>query len=210
MSYDPHQHQRRSIRLRGYDYAQPGEYFVTICVQQHECLLGKVVADEMAPNDAGEMVASWWTELPRKFPSCGVDGFVVMPNHVHGIVVIREAAVGADASEGGDDRGAHPSLRSRAGSGAPLQVSGIEGPPDRVTLGSIVQWFKTMTTNAYVRGVTERGWTPFIERLWQRNYYEHIVRDEDDLGRVRDYITNNPRSWKDDPDNPSVATSTTS
>ncbi len=74
-----------------------------------------------------------------------------------------------------------------------------------MTLGRIVQWFKTMTTNVYVRGVHERGWQPFDGRLWQRNYYEHIIRDGDELDRIRDYIVNNPRSWKDDPDNPAVA-----
>ncbi len=185
MSYDPNKHHRRSIRLRGYDYAHPGEYFVTICVQQHECLFGEVVGDEMVPNEAGDMVASWWAELPRKFPSCEADAFVVMPNHVHGIVVIREAPVRSDAHL----QGAHM--------GAPLQVG------ERVTLGRIVQWFKTMTTNAYIRGVADRGWKPLVERLWQRNYYEHIVRDETELERICDYIENNPRTWKEDPDNPS-------
>jgi hypothetical protein len=68
-----------------------------------------------------------------------------------------------------------------------------------------VQWFKTMTTNAYIRAVNERGWTPFVARLWQRNYYEHIVRDEDELNRIRAYIVNNPLNWNEDPDNPSSA-----
>ena len=98
VSYDPDKHHRRSIRLRGYDYAQPGAYFVTLCVQQRECLFGEIVADDMAPNEAGHMVGTWWHELARKFPSCDAEAFVVMPNHIHGVIAIRDSAVGADRS----------------------------------------------------------------------------------------------------------------
>ncbi len=117
-----------------------------------------------------------------------------MPNHVHGIIVIRDDIVGADPRV--RPEGAHPSASLRAGSGAPLP--------------RIVQWFKTMTTNSYIRGVQAQRWTPFGGRLWQRNYYEHIVRDEAELERIRDYIVNNPVNWKKDPDNPTVAATRTS
>ena len=187
MSYDPNKHHRRSIRLPGYDYAQPGAYFVTVCVQGRGCLFGDIAGDEMVPNEAGRMVSAWWYELPRKFPSCDPDVLVVMPNHIHGVIVIREGPVGADQ-------------RVRPGSCAHDHTGAHTGAP----LPRIVQWFKTMTTNAYARGVNERGWTPFVARLWQRNYYEHIVRDEDELNRIREYIVNNPRSWNEDPDNPTL------
>ena len=177
MYYDPEKRRRRSTRLPGYDYAQPGAYFVTLCVQQRECLLGEIESAGMACNEAGAMIEMWWRELPRKFPACSGDAFVVMPNHMHGIIVIDELA-GADARH----KDAHTSA----------------------SLPRIVQWFKTMTTNAYIRGVDERGWMPFARRLWQRNYYEHIVRDEIDLNRIREYILNNPLNWEDDPDNPAV------
>ncbi len=190
MPFDPLTHHRRSIRLRGYDYAQPGAYFVTLCVQQHECVFGRIISDEMVLNDVGEMAALWWEELPRKFPSCETDAFVVMLNHLHGLVVIRDDSSTGVHSAGGHERGGH--------AGPPLRIG------DRPTLGRIVRWFKTMTTNAYIRGVDEHGWERFNGRLWQRNYYEHIIRDPDDLSRVREYIENNPRAWEHDPENPAT------
>lgn len=150
---------------------------MTLCIQERECLFGEIKSDEMVSNEAGAMVEAWWRELPRKFPACSVDAFVVMPNHVHGVIVILESAGREPRHE---DAHTHTSLPR------------------------IVQWFKTMTTNTYIREVNERGWTPFAGRLWQRNYYEHIVRDDVDLKRIREYIMNNPLKWKDDPDNPAV------
>lgn len=182
MSYDPNRHHRRSIRLPGYDYAQPGAYFVTLCVQQRACLFGEIADREMVRNEAGDMVESWWNKLPQKFPTCETDAFVIMPNHVHGIIVMNEA-VEADLRIGPDRRGAH----------------------SRTALPRIVQWFKTMITNAYIRGVNEGEWTPFHGRLWQRSYYEHIVRSDDDLDRVREYTISNPLNWDDDPDNPATS-----
>ncbi|MGB2694839.1 MAG: transposase [Dehalococcoidia bacterium] len=186
MQYDPDRHQRRSIRLPHYDYAQPGAYFVTVCVQGRECLLGDIEGDEMVPSEAGRMVRSWWHELPRKFPFCDTDAFVIMPNHIHGIIVIRDtpSPVGADLH-------VRPYSGVRPGSPAPLP--------------RIVQWFKTMTTNAYIQGADRHGWAPFAAHLWQRNYYEHIVRNEGEMNRIRCYVEDNPRNWKGDPDNPAVA-----
>lgn len=110
-----------------------------------------------------------------------------MPNHIHGIAVIRDRTR--------QDAGVQP--RVPPAGGADLRVR-------PTSLPQIVQWFKTMTTNAYIRGVGDRGWTPFAGRLWQRNYYEHIVRSEEELARIRDYIENNPLHWDGDPDNPAV------
>jgi putative transposase len=158
MKYDSDQHHRRSIRLRSYDYSQVGAYFVTICTQGRLCLFGDVVYGEMKLNDAGWMIESWWLELRNKFPSVEPGEYVVMPNHFHGIIAI----VGADlcvCPDSGPPKGAHI--------GAPLP--------------KIVQWFKAMTTNEYIRGVKQYGWTPFLARLWQRNYYEHIIRNQEDL-----------------------------
>jgi len=92
MPYDPTRHHRRSIRLKGYDYSQAGAYFVTICTQDRACLFGKVVNGEMRLNDAGRMVLAEWNMLPERFPHVVLDAFVVMPNHVHGIVVITNPA----------------------------------------------------------------------------------------------------------------------
>ena len=145
MTYDLDKHHRRSIRLRGYDYAQAGAYFVTICTQGRRCLFGDVVDGDMHLNEPGQMVEKWWVEIAKKFPSTKQNDYAVMPNHFHGIV----ANVGADRRvcpdrDSGSDKGAHR--------GAPLP--------------EIVQWFKTMTTNEYIRGVKQRGWIPFQGRLW--------------------------------------------
>lgn len=181
MKYDPHESHRRSIRLRDYDYTQAGAYFVTICTQGRVCLFGAVVDGEMELNDAGRMVGRWWGELMTKFPSVALDDCVVMPNHVHGIVIIVGADLGVcPDTPVAEAKGAH--------TGAPLP--------------RIVQWFKTMTTNEYIRGVKQRGWAPFHGRLWQRNYYEHVIRSEDGLDRIRQYILDNPAKWPEDSDNP--------
>ena len=98
MGYDPNKHHRRSIRLKGYDYSLAGAYFVTICMHQKECQLGDVVDGAMRSNERGLMVERWWLELARKFPAVQADAYVIMPNHVHGILVISypDEPVGAD------------------------------------------------------------------------------------------------------------------
>jgi len=183
--YDPRKHHRRSIRLQDYDYAQAGAYFVTICVQDRQCLLGCIANDVVCLNDAGQMIARWRQELAHKFPSVELDAYVIMPNHIHGIIItIADADVGFDTQVGLG--GAHAGVGAHAG--APLP--------------QIVQWFKTMTTNEYIRGVKEKSWLPFPGRLWQRNYYEHVVRSDQDLQRIRRYIEENPLKWALDTENP--------
>ncbi len=189
MTYNPDIHNRRSIRLKGYDYSQAGAYFVTICVQKRECLFGQIADREMALNDAGRMVERWWDELNNKFPQSETDEYMIMPNHFHGIIV----TVGADLRVCPNQTGAHQQTGAHAG--APLP--------------KIVQWFKTMTTNEYIRGVKKHHWPSFPGKLWQRNYYEHIVRDEIELHRIREYIVNNPLQWELDRENPNMATNTT-
>jgi putative transposase len=104
MKYDPEKYRRRSIRLKGYDYGQAGAYFVTVCTQGRACLFGNVAEGQMRLNDAGRMIERWWFELNRKFTTIETDEFVVMPNHVHGIVV---SPVGADLRVGPGSKGAH-------------------------------------------------------------------------------------------------------
>jgi putative transposase len=118
MPYDPDRHARRSIRMRAYDYAQPGAYFVTVCTQNRECLFGEVMHGEMRLNDPGKMVRSAWDELPRHYPGVNVDGFVVMPNHIHGIVVLKTVGAGLRACpdiwgacpDDGQTRGVAPTM----------------------------------------------------------------------------------------------------
>ena len=165
---------RKSPRLSGYDYSQEGAYFVTVCVQDRLYLFGKVVDGNMRLNPAGQMIGKWWKELERKFPSLKIDEYyVVMPNHFHGIVFIPEQS-------------------------APMIEGGHAGPP----LQKIVQWFKTMTTNEYIHGVKEHGWPQFQGSLWQRSFYDHVIRDEASLNRIREYISTNPLRWDLDRENP--------
>jgi len=188
--YDPNIHHRRSIRLSGYDYSEDGWYFVTICTQKRKYMFGKIVNEQMRLNSAGFMVKTWWQKIPNKFPSIQTDEYVVMPNHFHGII-----AVGA-------------TLRGRPDpdvvDGKLAQTHNKLGQPYRIapTLGDIVNWFKTITTNQYIHAVKQNGWPPFYGRLWQRNYYEHIIRNEDELNHFRQYIAENAANWQTDEENP--------
>ena len=190
-AYDPRVHHRRSIRLPSYDYAQPGAYFLTICLEDRRCLFGRIALDEMALNDAGRMIGRWWLELPRKFRHVSLDAHVVMPNHFHGILVIADAG-GLE----GEDLGAHAGAPLPGGEASVL--SAHAGAP----LPRVVQWFKTMTTNEYIRGVKDSAWSRFDGTLWQRGYYERVVRDEAELEKFREYVFSNPLRWADDHENP--------
>jgi REP element-mobilizing transposase RayT len=171
---------RKSLRLRKYDYSQTGAYFVTICTQNKKCFFGNMVNDKMVLNDAGRMVEYVWSELPKGFPHVKLDEFVIMPNHFHGIVVFRT---------GERSKGEH-------------KVRPYGTLPD--TLGQIMQAFKSITTNRYIAGVKQKQWPPFQGKLWQRNYYEHIVRDENELNDIRKYIMDNPKKWDLDQENPNA------
>lgn len=179
---------RRSLRLKGYDYGQASAYFVTICTQDRACLFGAVFDGSMRSNDAGRMVATMWSELPSRFAGAEIDTFVVMPNHLHGIVVLCD--------DGATTRGA--TTRGATTRVAPTVGAPLVGAP----LGAVVGAFKSITTVEYIRGVGARGWPEFRGRLWQRNYYEHVVRDEAELSRIRRYIDENPLRWDIDDENP--------
>lgn len=176
--YDPNQHHRRSIRLKDYDYSSEGAYYITIVTQGREHFFGSIVNREMILNDTGRMILKWWNELPNKFPNVILGEFVIMPNHLHGIIFI----VGAD-------------LRVRPDEGSPQQRP-------NAPLSQMIQWFKAMTTNEYIRGVKQLDWKPFNSKLWQRDYYEHIIRSKKELQQKTDYILDNPSRWDDDKENP--------
>ena len=190
-------HHRRSIRLRGYDYSQAGAYFVTVCVQGRHCLFGGVVNGEMRLNDAGRMAQTVWEGLPDRFPSIELDAFVVMPNHVHGIIVLL-----ADASRGRGESCIRPGVNDEnandhKGDHKDRPYGTLAG-----TIGRVIQAFKSIVTHEYVMGVRQHVWPPFVGRLWQRNYYEHIIRDAESLNRIREYILTNPLRWALDRENP--------
>jgi REP element-mobilizing transposase RayT len=227
MTYDPTKHHRRSIRLAGYDYARAGAYFVTICTQNRLSLFGEVVEDVMRPNDAGLMIAETWTALADRFPRVIPDTFIVMPNHFHGILFLCDVDDNGTVDRAPEDR--EPTRGAPTGDdvlvGAPLVGAHVTGTVDRaptiedrtptrgvptvgasITVGDVVGAFKSLTTLDYGRGVKARGWPRFIGTLWQRNYYEHIIRDEDSLEQIRAYMNDNPRRWAFDRDHPDLAT----
>jgi REP element-mobilizing transposase RayT len=171
MTQDRKEHRRRSIRLPGYDYTSAGFYFVTVCVRDGECLLGEVVDGEMRLNEWGQVAWDRGQSIPEHFPHVALDAFVVMPNHVHAILALTEH-VGAQHA-------------------APLQGNATNVKPG--SLGVVVRSFKAAVTKEIneLRGMTG---LPF----WQRNYWEHVIRDEDSLNRIREYIRDNPSRWTED------------
>lgn len=187
IKYDADKYHRRSIRLKGYDYAQAGTYFVTVCTQNRELSL----------EEAGmkSMIQRWWDALPQKFHGIRLDQLVIMPDHIHGIIFITDEPVGADQCVCPCDgrSGEHIGRGERVGSPLLLQ--------DKPTLARIVQWFKTMTTNEYLRMAKQQDIPPLAGKLWQRNYYEHIIRNEAELNQIREYIQNNPTNLENDTDN---------
>ena len=156
---------RQSIRLPNFDYSSSNLYYVTICVQDRVCLLGKIVNDNVYLLPFGHLVKSFLTSISQHYPGVNIDVFQIMPNHIHAIINLN--------------------LNGRTQGSAP-------------TLGTMVQRFKTKTTHDYIEGIKTHGWQSFNKKLWQRDYYEHIVRDEKDLIRIREYIQNNPVNWKKD------------
>lgn len=174
---------RRSIRLKGYDYAQAGSYYITICVQDRLCLFGEVRNGEMMLNDAGKTIETVWFELKSRFPHIYLHEHITMPNHFHGILEIIP-------SGNGQPQGITPTMQN-------VRVP-LVGTQNNKTVGDIMDAFKSITTVAYIRGVKNKGWQPFNRKLWQRNYYEHIIRNVNDYDRIANYIKDNPLNWEQD------------
>ncbi len=167
---------RRSIRLSGFDYSQDGAYFVTVCTQNRDCVFGELEDGNMVLNSYGQIVSNIWRDLPDHYFHVRSDQFVVMPNHIHGIMILnRNHVVGIDVGAG---------LK-------PAPTAKIHALPE------IIRGFKTFSS----RRINELRGTPGTG-LWQRNYYEHIIRDDDELNRIRQYIIDNPINWDTDRNNP--------
>ena len=180
---------RHSIRLKGYDYSQAGAYFVTLCTHHRTCLFGEIVDREMHLNDTGHMVKAVWDQLAHRFDNVELDERVIMPNHIHGVIFI----VGA------------PLVGALKGAGTRIRAGTRPAPTATSSLGDIVGAFKSIATHEYIGGVKQHGWPRFSGKLWQRNYYERVVRDDAELNAVRAYIAENPRRWDMDRENPDGA-----
>ena len=177
MKYGPKKHHRRSIRLKGFNYSRAGAYFVTICTKDRACLLGAVVDGDMRLNEFGEIVREEWLRTEQIRPNVALDTFIVMPNHIHGIIILN-----------GDTR-----------RGTLQRAPTIErfGKPTSNTIPTIIRLFKSITT----KRINERRGTRGVP-IWQRNYYEHIIRNDDELNQIREYIMTNPLKWEFDRENP--------
>ena len=178
--------------MQGYDYSQPGAYFITICTQNRECLFGDIADGEMILNPFGEIVASRWHIMPEQFPHVGVDAFVVMPNHIHGIVII--GVVGAPLAGALPIPGAMNTTDERR----------HLPPDDRATLavaptvGDIAGAYKSICVLDCLAWINNHERQRRLGKLWQRNYWEHVIRDETELNRIREYIYDNPKNWEQD------------
>lgn len=195
MTFSHDKHHRRSIRLRGYDYSQAGAYFVTICVQNRACLFGDIADGAIRLNDAGQLIQTRWDELPSHYPGVETDEFEVMPNHVHGIIVLTDRVVGAQFI-------ATQFIAPHIGGAIPGKTTpgASKGAMNRApTLGVVVRGFKARVTAA-VNGLRGTTGVP----VWQRNYYEHIIRNDESLDQIRRYIVDNPMRWALDRENPSA------
>jgi REP element-mobilizing transposase RayT len=212
MPYDPKKHHRRSIRLKGYDYAGPGWYYLTICTFEREFLFGDIVEDQMRPSMIGAIAQECWNEIPQHFAHAALDVSVVMPNHLHGIIII-----------GGEVGARH---------GVPVQSprhAAAFGKPVPGSLATMVGLFKQAVTKrvgarhdaavaaeSYGQATTGSEGMPWHDRtiprgappesvpahIWHENYYEHIIRNEEELDRIREYICTNPLRWPYDVENP--------
>jgi len=166
----------------------------------------------MHRNEAGQMIESAWRAIPDRFPCAQIDEYIVMPNHLHGILRIVGDAVRAPLADAPSDVRAplvgalqHDHTVRAPFMGAPRDVRApFMGAPDRhpPSLGEMIGAFKSISTNEYIKGVKQRRWPSFTTRLWHRNFYEHIVRNDDELEKIRDYIRRNPLKWECDRYNP--------
>ncbi len=179
-------HRRHSIRLPLHDYSLPGAYFVTICAQDRLCLFGEILADSLQHSAAGQIVHKAWTAIPSASAGVSTGPFVVMPNHLHGIIEITGTPVGAIHEL--------PRRELPHGEGAASRTQ-----RRNMLLPKIIGRFKMQTAKA----INQFRETPRLP-VWQRNYYEHVIRDEADYVRIAEYIADNPRRWNEDalhPDN---------
>ncbi len=223
--YNPNIHHRKSIRLKGYDYSQAGLYFITICVNRRGNPLwlpfGNIKNGEMMLNDAGRMVENEWWKLPQRFSNIELHEYVAMSNHFHAIIeIVGATLVVAQNDEkktvAQNDRNEQNNLvqpetvqpetvQSEMVQPETVQPENQMGQPQGIaptakpkTVGDMVGAFQSIVTVEYIRGVKQLGWQPFNGKLWQRNYWEHIIRDELSYQRISEYIINNPKNWDND------------
>jgi putative transposase len=226
----------KQYRIPGWNYSNNGYYFVTVCSQDRlnffvgtdprVCSIRKKRKSVGEINKAGEMIEGWWKNIPNKFPLIDIDEFVVMPNHIHGILIIKNNFMNKTMEQTHESmeqthrsmEQTHESMEQTRGSvptviqnGGSVPTEGQNGGSVPVIdhnifgnvelLGRVIQWFKTMTTNEYIRNVKENGWPKFPKRLWQLRYHDRVIRNEKEYWAIKKYIENNPKNWGKDKEN---------
>jgi putative transposase len=171
---------RRALRLREYDYSQPGMYFLTACTKDRMPLFGRIENGEMIKNEYGRTVCACWDDLPNHYAGIRLDAFVVMPNHIHGIVAVMDVEAIHESPLRHKTVPSHGAAHRRS-----------------MLLPKIIGRFK-MNSGKHINRLRQ---TPGVA-VWQRNYFEHIIRNEQSLERIREYIADNPRRWNKDTENP--------
>jgi putative transposase len=187
---NPDKHHRHSMRLKDYDYSQPGAYFITIVTWQKECLFGIIADGQMIMNQRGQIVQEEWIRTAGIRGEIELDVFQIMPNHFHGLVFIAGAHIDAPKNVGADGCPPVYAKDDRAHSRVPLQ----RAPR---SLGSLVAGFKSSVAKHINESQGTAG-----QPVWQRNYWEHVIRNEDSLNKIREYVINNPLCWHLDKQNP--------
>ena len=200
MAFDTDKHHRSSARLKTFDYSSQGAYFVTVCTNVRTNMFGEIVAGEMRLNDAGKMILEEWNILQNRFP-IQLDEFIVMPDHIHGILLFVGAGLVPALSDSRDSQNIVDQLD---GSDVTKELNGgattlcnahrcvTVAPTENPVLGDVIGAFKSITTHRYIRGVHEQSWMPFEKRLWQRNYWDRVIRSDRELKKTRKYILENP------------------
>jgi len=228
----PQLHNRKSIRLKGFDYSQEGLYFITLCTQYRKNLFGKIEHGEMILNEAGKMIREEWQALAQRFANIELHEYIVMPNHFHSILEITNGDADVRASlvlapvrgisppptsfsnrpvgdsKKREDLEGHLNEQAQGlpenPVGAPLvgdqngNVGDQNGNVGNPRLGDIVGAYKSITTVKYIENVKKNNWKRFSKKLWQRNYWEHIIRNHKEYQHISQYIINNPQKWQQD------------
>ena len=184
---------RKRTRLKGHDYSETGMYYVTICTYNRINMFGEIHDIEMILNDAGYMVESVLKTLQNYYPGILMDTYIVMPNHIHAIIGINYP-VGAGPCAGPDNSSNDNKTLSSGQARGPV-------PTAKLSLSDIVYRIKSLTTNKYIDGVKNNNWKSFDKHLWQRSFHDHIIRTNESLDKIREYIINNPKTWDDDTEN---------
>jgi REP element-mobilizing transposase RayT len=181
---------RQSIRMPGYDYSVNGYYFVTICIQNHECLMGSIENGKMEMNEKGNVIDKEWKMIPKRFVNVCLDVYQIMPNHMHGIIKINHS-VGAGLSRPNNHKNVSNDVNVNRHMGMFIGREDRAPTSMQPTLGQIIGYFKYQTTKIINRA-------DYRNRFWQRNYWDRIIRNEPEYFKIANYIRTNPENWEQD------------